>query len=44
MNAKEIAEVIADFLIEAKDTIIPLMMENNKETLRDEIFNELTEI
>lgn len=44
MNANEIAEVIARFLIEEKETVIPLMMENDKETLQDEIFDELTEI
>ena len=44
MNAKEIAEVIAEFLIEEKDFIFPVILENDKETLQDEIFHELTEI
>ena len=44
MNAKEIAEVIAEFLIEEKDFIFPVILENDKETLQDEIFNQLTEI
>ena len=42
MNAKEIAEVIAEFLIEEKDFIFPVILENDKETLQDEIYCELT--
>ena len=44
MNAKEIAEVIAEFLIEEKYYIFTAIIENDKETLQDEIFHELTEI
>ena len=44
MNAKEIAEVITEFLIEEKDFIFPVILENDKETLQEEIFHELTEI
>ena len=44
MNAKEIAEVITEFLIEEKDFIFPVILENDKETFQEEIFHELTEI
>ena len=44
MNAKEIAEVIAEFLTKEKDFIFPVILENDKETLQDEIYCELTEI
>ena len=44
MNAKEIAEVITEFLIEEKDFIFHVILENDKETSQEEIFHELTEI
>nr|DAE62594.1 MAG TPA: Transcriptional regulator C-terminal region [Caudoviricetes sp.] len=43
MNAYEIAEVLAEYLVDNKDLIIALIKDNDKETLQDEIYAELTE-
>lgn len=43
MNAYEIAEVIAEYLVDNKDLIIAMIKDNDKETLQDEIYAELTE-
>lgn len=44
MNAREIADVIAEYLINEKDLAIAMIKNNDKEELADEIYNELTEI
>lgn len=44
MNAREIADVIAEYLINEKDLAIAMIKNNDKEELVDEIYNELTEI
>lgn len=48
MNAHEIAEVIAEviaeYLVDNKDLVIAMIKDNDKETLKDEIYDELTEI
>lgn len=43
MNAYEIAEVIAEYLVDNKDLTIAMIKDNDKETLQDEIYAELTE-
>lgn len=44
MNAREIADVIAEYLINEKDLAIAMIKNNDKEELTDEIYDELTEI
>ena len=44
MNAHEIAEVIAEYLVNNKNLVIVMIEDNDKETLKDEIYDELTEI
>ena len=44
MSAQEIAEVIAEYFLDNKDLVIAILKDNDKETLQDEIYNELTEI
>lgn len=44
MNAREIADAIAEYLINEKDLAIAMIKNNDKEELADEIYNELTEI
>lgn len=44
MNAREIADVIAEYLINEKDLAIVMIKNNDKEELADEIYNELTKI
>lgn len=43
MNAYEIAEAIAEYLVDNKDFTIAMIKDNDKETLQDEIYAELTE-
>lgn len=43
MNAYEIAEVIAEYLVDNKELVIAMIKDNDKETLQDEIYAELTE-
>lgn len=43
MNAYEIAEVIAEYLVDNKDLTIAMIKDNDMETLQDEIYAELTE-
>ena len=43
MNSYEIAEVIAEYLVDNKDLTIAMIKDNDKETLQDEIYAELTE-
>lgn len=43
MNAYEIAEVIAEYLVDNKELIITMIKDNDKESLQDEIYAELTE-
>lgn len=42
MNAMEISEVIAEYLIENSDTVMELIHEEDKSALTDEIYEELT--
>lgn len=42
MNAMEISDVIAEYLIENSDNIIELIHEEDKSALTDEIYEELT--
>ena len=44
MNAREIADVIAEYLVNEKDLAIAMIKNNDKEELADEIYDELTEI
>jgi hypothetical protein len=44
MNAQEIAEVIAEYLIDNKDLVIEIIKDKDKETLQEEIYDELTEV
>ncbi len=44
MNAREIADVITEYLINEKDLAIAMIKNNDKEELADEIYDELTEI
>lgn len=44
MNAREIADAIAEYLINEKDLAIAMIKNNDKEELADEIYDELTEI
>lgn len=44
MSTKEIAEVIAEYLVDNKDLVIAMLKDNDKETLQSEIFDELTEV
>ena len=44
MNAHEIAEVIAEYLVNNKNLVIVMIEDNDKETLKDEIYDVLTEI
>lgn len=44
MNAHEIAEVIAEYLVDNKDLVTAIIEDSDKETLQDEIYDELTEI
>lgn len=44
MNAREIADVIAEYLINEKDLAIAMIKNNDKEELADEIYDELTEV
>ena len=43
MHPYEIAEVIAEYLVDNKDLTIAMIKDNDKETLQDEIYAELTE-
>lgn len=43
MNAMEISDVIAEYLIENSDTVIELINEEDKSALINEIYEELTE-
>ena len=43
MNAYEIAEVITEYLVDNKELVIAMIKDNDKETLQDEIYAELTE-
>ena len=42
MNAHEIAKVTAEYLVDNKDLIIAMIIDNDKEMLQDEIYDELT--
>ena len=42
MNAMEISDIIAEYLIENSDTVMELINEENKSALTDEIYEELT--
>ena len=42
MNAMEISDIIAEFLIENSDTVIELINEEDKSGLTDLIYEELT--
>lgn len=42
MNAMEISDVIAEYLIENSDIIIELINEEDKSALTDTIYEELT--
>lgn len=42
MNAMEISDVIAEYLIENSDIIIELINEEDKSALADTIYEELT--
>lgn len=42
MNAMEISDIIAEFLIENSDTVIELIDEEDKSGLTDTIYEELT--
>ena len=44
MTAKEIAEVIAEYLVDNKDLVIAMLEDNDKEMLQIEIYDELTEV
>ena len=44
MNAREIADVIAEYLVNVQDLAISMIKNNDKEELADEIYDELTEI
>lgn len=44
MNAREIADVIAEYLVNEKDLAIAMIKNNDKEELADEIYDELTEV
>ena len=39
----QIAEVIAEYLVDNKELVIAMIKDNDKETLQDEIYAELTE-
>ena len=43
MNAMEISDVIAEYLIENSDSVIELINEEDKSALTDTIYEELTE-
>lgn len=43
MNAYEIAGVIAVYLLDNQDLVVEMIKDNDKETLQDEIYDELTE-
>ena len=44
MTEKEIAEVIAEYLVDNKDFVIAMLKDNDKEILQIEIYDELTEV
>lgn len=44
MTEKEIAEVIAEYLVDNKDLAIAMLKDNDKEMLQIEIYDELTEV
>jgi hypothetical protein len=44
MTEKEIAEVIAEYLVDNKDFVIAMLKDNDKEMLQIEIYDELTEV
>ena len=44
MTEKEIAEVIAEHLVDNKDFVIAMLKDNDKEMLQIEIYDELTEV
>ena len=44
MTEKEIAEVIAEYLVDNKDLVIAMLKDNDKEMLQIEIYDELTEV
>ena len=44
MTANEIAEVIAEYLVDNKDLVIAMLEDNDKEMLQIEIYDELTEV
>ena len=44
MTEKEIAEVIAEYLVYNQDFVIAMLKDNDKEMLQIEIYDELTEV
>ena len=44
MTEKEIAEVIAEYLVDNKDFVIAMLKDNDKEMMQIEIHDELTEV
>ena len=44
MTEKEIAEVIAEYLVDNKDFVVAMLKDNDKEMLQIEIYDELTEV
>lgn len=42
MNAMEISDIIAEYLIENSDTVMELINEEDKSALTDTIYEELT--
>ena len=44
MTEKEIAEVIAEYLVDNKDFVIAMLKDKDKEMLQIEIYDELTEV
>lgn len=44
MTEKEIAGVIAEYLVDNKDFVIAMLKDNDKEMLQIEIYDELTEV
>ena len=44
MTEKEIAEVIAEYLVDNKDLAIAMLKDNDKEMLQIENYDELTEV
>ena len=44
MTEKEIAEVIAEYLVDNKDFVIAMLKDNDKEMLQIEIYDELSDV